>query len=266
MRYTYSVNSDELSQFEDEYAATVSRRVFKIYPTLNDLVRLEAKGASSKLLREKMFEYTESELNKDIAAIEDKWYKVKKEYEGHYSERSSLQTQLAGVYKKITVMSDEDRVAIENSIGALNNLMTYTRAILVSLETSSPWLSGYRGIADAPEPPEIEVPEKLHASLAKRLIRRRIASDVRDSEDSISDISKLAFFSIRLSYYLYKTLTETQKKKLNKDDRQLIDEIFDAFEDHTSVLDGQMKKDGIEAIIKLFKRDEAISRIINSEK
>lgn len=266
MRYNYEVSQEELVTRDDPLSVTVTKRTSHIYPTMSDIERFITKGASTDTIREQMFSYMEGTSLQDVMKIENNWFTLKKQYELLYTKKSEKLTYLEEVHRKTRVVSKDEKKQLEEDIVNINDKMESIKTSLLATEADNKWLAGFRGVEGTEPPPVAVRPAKLHPALSKMLTRFKIKSTVRDTEDSIADISKIAFFSLELTKRLYQITSEAQRKKLSKEDRELIEGIFESLDQHESVIVDKINEQGLTAVTKLFALDETISKIIKENK
>ena len=100
----------------------------------------------------------------------------------------------------------------------------------------------------------------------KYRVRSRINNEVFDLHDSVADNAKMISLLFSLIMRMYGTYTDTQKGRLDTEDRALIEDLFNSFASSTTLADLQVQESGAAAISKLLERQARIAEIALEEK
>jgi len=107
-----------------------------------------------------------------------------------------------------------------------------------------------------------EVPDtKLKADI-KSLQRLKIQDEVFDLHDSVADNGKMISLLMSLIIKMYSTYTDTQKNRLDDNDRAMIESVFAEFAGVQTRADVQFAKEGIGMVTKILDRQAKIGAIV----
>lgn len=156
------------------------------------------------------------EAERTLIEIEDGWFKVQSNIQDMDAERIKLEDKLSYGDSSGNPLTPEMKTIISARIAELTEgtivvkkeyYNHYTRETIVvddvtqtpytialekriDLETSNPYLKGYRGVSGAPERPESILSAEKETSIRKQLVRQKIDALVGDDKDLIADMSQ----------------------------------------------------------------------------
>lgn len=155
------------------------------------------------------------ESERNLIALEDAWFKVQSSIQDMDKEKASLQAKLKSGDKNGNPLNSELQKNITARIAELTPGTIkvkkvfydhYTRTNMgvdevvqtpytialekrLDLETSTPYLAGFRGVANSPARPVAKLDAVKETEIKKELVRQRIATSVGDDRDLIADLS-----------------------------------------------------------------------------
>jgi len=197
-------------------AGVVSRvPVYSFTPIENLSSRLEGID-SQKVISNIVNTTLKGEAERKLIELEDAWFKAQSDLQSMDIERAKLELKLKKGDANGNPLSPETQDAISARIAECKegtitiekefydhytrethkvkevHQTPYTIALELrkDLEASNAFLSGLRGVADAPARPVIALSKEKETEIRKELVRQEIDVQVGDSKDLIADMSK----------------------------------------------------------------------------
>lgn len=156
------------------------------------------------------------EAERELIEIEDGWFKVQSELQDMDAERVTLENKLVYGDSSGNPLTPETKTVISARIAELQEgtiivkkefynhysrqttivddviqtPYTVTLEKRIDLETSNPYLKGFRGVIGAPSRPVKTLSSEKETIIRKKLVRQKIDALVGDDKDLIADMSQ----------------------------------------------------------------------------